>query len=208
MSDFLSTMAARRSFSSVDGRSPDDAELARLLTGVVPVADHKGLRPWRMITHRGDERLELAAALARAKTDAKAGPDAEVTDKALDSARHKACRAPLLIAVLAVPHGHKVPDWEQEAVASGAAHLLSLALFEAGWGVMWRSGEPAGSDVVRGLYRLGPRDRLLGWLYIGGIEERYAERITGKPKKRPDPAGFLATLADVGEGTEPVDRQE
>ena len=34
----------------------------------------------------------------------------------------------------------KVPPWEQEAVAAGVAHVLSLLLDEAGWGVIWRTG--------------------------------------------------------------------
>ena len=41
-----------------------------------------------------------------------------------------------------------MPAWEQEAVASGVAHVLSLLLDEAGWGVMWRTGLHTRSDAV------------------------------------------------------------
>ena len=33
----------------------------------------------------------------------------------------------------------KVHDWEQDAAATGVAHMLSLLLDEAGWGVFWRN---------------------------------------------------------------------
>lgn len=199
--DFLATMAARRSVSAVDGTSPSDAELAKLLTAVVPVADHKGLTPWRLVVHRGAERLQLAEALAQAKTTYKAGPEAPVEESALASAAWKVLRAPLLIAIIATPHGHKVPDWEQEAVAHGAAHLLSLALFAAGWGAMWRSGEATSSAPVRALYALAERDRHAGWLYVGGVEPRYAERIRTQAKKRPAPDQFLCTLTQLRAGS-------
>lgn len=49
----------------------------------------------------------------------------------------KPFRAELLIAVVASPKPHPdVPEWEQHATAAGAGHLLELALWRGGWGVM------------------------------------------------------------------------
>ena len=86
-----------------------------------------------MIALRGDARERLGAALAAA-----AGAEGEAAAKLAA----KPLRAPLLLAVVAVvtPDHPKVPEWEQEASAAGVAHLLSLLLDEAGWGVMWRTG--------------------------------------------------------------------
>src|SRR5690606_22853186 len=81
----------------------------------------------------------------------------------------KPLRAPLLIAVVVSPKkSDKVPYWEQEAVASGVAHTLSLLLDEAGWGVSWRTGDFGRSKPVAKLHGLKKREQLLGWLYVGG----------------------------------------
>ncbi|GAB3258215.1 nitroreductase family protein [Arthrobacter pigmenti] len=186
--DFLETMAARRSSSSVTDRAPDDAELTRLLAAVVPVADHKGLRPWRLVVHRGDERLRIGDALARGDLGKRDQPDPKTVEKF----RKKTTRAPLLLAVIAERRSSSLPKWEQEAVAAGAAHLLELALFAAGWGVMWRTGSGTDTKAVRKLYDLHKRDRLLGWLYVGGLEPG----ASSKPKKRPSPEQFLTRLPE------------
>ena len=59
----LAAMAARRSISKVGPQTPSDNELLALLDAVTPVADHKALKPWRLLTIRGDDRLRLGAAL-------------------------------------------------------------------------------------------------------------------------------------------------
>ena len=61
-----------------------------------------------------------------------------------------------------------MPRWEQEAVASGVAHVLSLLLDEAGWGVIWRTGDYTRSKAVAKAHGLGKNEELLGWLYVGG----------------------------------------
>ena len=82
-------------------------------------------------------------------------------------------RAPLLLAVVVSPTpSHKVPDWEQEAVAAGVGHALSLVLDEAGWGVMWRTGLYTRSGPVHRMHGLRPDERLLGWLYVGGKQKK------------------------------------
>src|SRR5690606_4516177 len=102
----------------------------------------------------------------------------------------KPLRAPLLLAIVVSPKlSHKVPDWEQESVASGVAHALSLVLDEAGWGVMWRSGLYTRATAVHRMHELAPHERLLGWLYVGGKRKGKAARR--KPVKAKD---FLSSL--------------
>ena len=67
--------------------------------------------------------------------------------------------------------------WEQEAVAAGVAHMLTLLLDEAGWGVMWRTGPHTRHPLVAEAHGLASNERLLGWLYVGGRPE-------GNPKVR------------------------
>ncbi|MBL3698897.1 nitroreductase [Leucobacter luti] len=173
-------MRDRRSHSKVTDDAPPEALLAEFVGAMSSIADHSGLRPWRLIELRGDARLRLGEGLAAA-----AG---EKREKYLA----KATRAPLVLAIVVTPRiNHKVPVWEQEAVASGVAHALGLLLHEAGWGSIWRTGPLTRTAPVHEAHELAPEEYLLGWLYVGGIPER--DRKT-KPRKPLDPARHLSAL--------------
>lgn len=136
--------------------APTHEQLVPLVEAAAGVADHGSLRPWRLIEIRGTAREAIGKAFAKAGSSA---------DKPL--------RAPLLIAVVAVhrPSG-KAPEWEQDAVASGVAHMLSLLLDEAGWGVFWRTGDPTRAKKVAKAHKLAMNEKLMGWLYVGGKPDR------------------------------------
>ncbi|WP_435746515.1 nitroreductase family protein [Microbacterium sp. PMB16] len=151
----LEAVRARQSWSKVEDTAPTREELLTYVTAAGRVADHSSLRPWRLIELRGSDREALGAAIAKAEGD--------------KSPSSKPLRAPLLIAVVAsYRKSEKVPRWEQEAVASGVAHMLSLLLDEAGWGVLWRTGHYTRSKAVAKIHGLGKDEELLGWLYVGG----------------------------------------
>ena len=178
----LDAVRARQSWSKVDDTAPTREELLTLVSAAGRVADHSSLRPWRLIELRGVDREILGAAIAEAQGDA--------------TPSTKPLRAPLLIAVVASYRASdKVPRWEQEAVASGVAHILSLLLDEAGWGVIWRTGHYTRAQAVAEAHGLGVDEELLGWLYVGGkpagkrpgrrkaVEAR--RLLTRMPRERP-----------------------
>ena len=155
----LEAMRARRSWSKVTDDAPTHAELLRLVSVAGRVADHSSLQPWRLIELRGTDRERLGRAIS--KTEGDKGSSA------------KPLRAPLLVAIVAsYRKSDKVPRWEQEAVASGVAHALSLLLDEAGWGVIWRTGHYTRSKAVAKAHGLKKDEELLGWLYVGGKPAR------------------------------------
>lgn len=173
-------MAARRSQSKVTDAAPTHEEILALVAAAGRVADHSSLHPWRLIELRGDARARLGAAIAEAENK--------------DERSTKPMRAPLLIAVVASRReSEKVPAWEQDAVASGVAHMLSLLLDEAGWGVMWRTGHYTRAKSVAKMHGLRKHERLLGWLYVGGKPDRGAGKGEGAPKLV-DPAEFVSVL--------------
>lgn len=154
----LDAVRARQSWSKVEDTAPGREELLTFVAAAGRVADHSSLRPWRLIELRGTDREVLGAAIAKAQGDS--------------SPSTKPLRAPLLIAVVAsYRKSEKVPRWEQEAVASGVAHMLSLLLDEAGWGVIWRTGHYTRAKAVANAHGLGKDEELLGWLYVGGKPE-------------------------------------
>ena len=151
----LEAVRARRSWSKVTDAAPTHAQLLTLVSAAGRVADHSSLQHWRLIELRGADRERLGRAINKANGD--------------KGSSTKPLRAPLLIAVVAsYRKSDKVPRWEQEAVASGVAHVLSLLLDEAGWGVIWRTGHYTRSKAVAKLHGLDKREELLGWLYVGG----------------------------------------
>lgn len=154
----LDAVRARQSWSKVEDTAPGREELLTFVAAAGRVADHSSLRPWRLVELRGADREVLGAAIAKAQGDS--------------SPSTKPLRAPLLIAVVAsYRKSEKVPRWEQEAVASGVAHMLSLLLDEAGWGVIWRTGHYTRAKAVAKAHGLGKDEELLGWLYVGGKPE-------------------------------------
>jgi nitroreductase len=160
----LDAVRRRRSYSKVTETAPTHEDLIPFVEAVSSVADHSGLKPWRLIELRGDARERLGAAFAAAS--GLVGKDAE-------KLAAKPMRASLLIAVVAtIQPSFKVPAWEQEAVASGVAHLLSLVLDEAGWGVFWRTGGHTRAAEVHIMHGLAENELLLGWLYVGGKPDR------------------------------------
>ncbi len=173
MASALDAALARRSASKVTDAAPDDAALLELLEGASRVADHASLRPWRLIAVRGAARERLGDALAAA-----AGAEGEAAAKLAG----KPLRAPLLLAVVAVvtPDHPKVPEWEQEASAAGVAHLMSLLLDEAGWGVMWRTGPYTRHPIVAGRARARAR-RATARLALRRRPPRRAAAPSGAP---------------------------
>ncbi|GAA1771647.1 nitroreductase family protein [Agromyces humatus] len=161
MASVREAVLARRSAPKVTDVAPDDAAIIELLRAAERVPDHAALRPWRVIALRGDARSRLGAALAEASG---------FTGEAASKLAAKPERAPLLLAIVASSTQHpKVPEWEQHTAAAGVAHLLSLLLDDAGWGVMWRTGPYTRDPLVEAAHGLGPNEHLLGWLYVGGL---------------------------------------
>jgi len=169
----------RRSRSKVTDEAPTREQLLSYVEAASTVADHSGLHPWRLVELRGDDRRVIGRSLSAAT-----GADEKSTRKA----EEKSLRAPLVIAVVSSPvESRKVPEWEQESVASGVAHLLSLVLDDEGWGVFWRTGTDTRHEAVHRAHGLAPHEKLLGWLYVGGRTER-----DEKPRKLLEPGRFVS----------------
>ena len=173
----LDAVRARRSWSKVTDEAPSHDELLELVSAAGRVADHSGLRPWRLIELRGDDRETLGRAINKAEGE--------------KGASSKPRRAPLLIAVVAsYRKSDKVPRWEQEAVASGVAHVLSLLLDEAGYGVLWRTGHYTRAKAVAKAHGLRKNEELLGWLYVG----KKPERTRGGFRRGVDASRFVSRM--------------
>lgn len=178
----LDAVLRRHSHSRVTPDAPTHEQLLPLVEAAATVADHGSLRPWRLIELRGDDRVRLGEAFAEAS-----GLSGTEGRKLAEKPR----RASLLIAIVAVHvPSIKVPEWEQDATAAGVAHTLSLLLNEAGWGVFWRTGGLVRAEAVHRTHGLAPHEKLLGWLYIGGLPDK----VKPEKKDKLDPERYLTGL--------------
>ena len=85
------------------------------------------------------------------------------------------------MVVGAVHRGDAVPFIEQFASAAVAAQNALLAATALGYGSMWRTGDPAYDEHVKGALGFSPPDAIVGFLYIGTPHEGGA-----KPPRQPD----------------------
>ena len=173
----------RRSAAPITDTAPTDEQLYDYLALAAHSPDHASLRPWRLVSLRGDDRDRLGGALVTGFGDQPGTPEAAKTAA-------KALRAPLLLSIVACPVEHpKVPAWEQLAATAALIGTLQLVLFDAGWTAMWRTGPAVALPAVRQLIGVGEAEQLLGWLYIGGRTHTGSDA-----RPNPDVSGKISAL--------------
>ena len=151
--------------ASLLGAPPPSAEaIEAMLEAAARAPDHGRLRPWRLILIEGDARLSFGEILAASLT--RRNPLAG--DQALAREREKALRTPLIIVVATrCDRSAKIPVVEQIVSAGCAAHGLTLAAFALELGAMWRTGEAAYDEMVKGALGIGSDDLIIGFIYVG-----------------------------------------
>jgi len=92
-----------------------------------------------------------------------------------------------VIVAIASPVEHpKIPAREQVLSAAASTTLLELALQDAGFGVMWRTGSPAYNPAVTRALGLNEQESVIGFIYTGSI-------VCAKPAVlRLEPVAFVS----------------
>lgn len=171
----------------LEAPAPADEDLKIMINAAVTAPDHGGLRPWRFLIIRG-EALEKLGDVFREAARLK-NPDSPEAD--LQSARQKALRAPMVIAVVATIKEHpKVPPNEQMLSAGAAAQNLQLAANALGYGSIWLTGPFATDEHVCRSLGLNSDDRVVGFVYLG-TPGPAAAMARKKLQNRPQAADFM-----------------
>ncbi len=158
VSDFILN---RTSEPRLDFPAPDQATLERAFACAARAPDHALLRPWRYLVVEGEGRQALSELFVSTCN--------ENTTESTKIGRAP-FRAPMIIVGIASPRPHpKVPEVEQVMSAAVAMGFLELALQEAGFGVMWRTGELAYHPVVHKGLGLEEGESITGFLYTGTV---------------------------------------
>jgi len=187
----LAALRARRSIARVTGDRPTRALVQQILEAATWAPNHRKTEPWRFTVMVGRARDQLGAVMAaslRDRLDATEGDQlgTKSVTALLDKERSKPLRAPVVIAVAAVPSDRpKVVEIEEVAAVAAAVQNMLLAAEALGLGAMWRTGQPAYDPAVKRFLGLPDRAYLLAFVYLGYSDlpesrerEREADRYT------------------------------
>ncbi|MBK1874887.1 MULTISPECIES: nitroreductase family protein [Marinobacter] len=183
MSSVTDFLLNRASEPRLEAPAPDAATLDRAFRCAARAPDHALLRPWRYLVIEGEDLDALGEVLAVGYSDLRGKTD----DKKLDIIRNKAHRSPMIIVGIASPKPHpKVPEVEQILSAGASMSYLGLSLQDAGYGVMWRTGELVYNRLVLEGLGLEEGESIIGFLYTGTVS-------SNKPAvPRPELSEFVA----------------
>src|SRR5438132_10502038 len=162
--DAMELLRTRFSALKLGEPAPSTQAVHAMLESAGRAPDHGRLQPWRLILIEGDARLDFGKVLAEALS--RRNPLAN--EQALAREREKALRAPLIIVVATrCDRSAKIPIIEQIVSAGCSAHGLMLAAFAQELGAMWRTGEAAYDEMVKGALGIGSDDLIIGFIYVG-----------------------------------------
>lgn len=164
----LGALRGRRSMSKVKTDAVPRPLVERVIEAATWAPNHRRTAPWRFVALTGTARVELGEVMARALRERLGAPDDERATAQLEKERNKPLRAPVLIAVAAVPSPDpRVVEVEEvAAVAAGVQNML-LAAEALGLGAMWRTGDPAYDPAVKRFLGLPDAAHLVAFVYLG-----------------------------------------
>jgi nitroreductase len=152
----------RRSNVNVDPERPVPREMiAELLELATWAPNHKRTNPWRFAVVTGEARARLGALTAEGLIRDGAPP------AKAETARTKFLRAPVILTVGSAAHDDPILHREnRDAVVAGVQNIL-LAATAMGLATKWTTGSTVDEASVKELVGLGPRDELVGLIYLG-----------------------------------------
>jgi nitroreductase len=187
MNEPLARLQQRRSVAPhlLGEPGPSVADVETLLTIAARVPDHGRLVPWRFLVLSGDARIRIGDTIGAVFRSDDPGADGEK----VAFERNRLARAPLVVAVVSRVQPHvKIPEWEQVLSAGATCMNLLHGATALGYGASWITEWYAFDRRVLDALGLGPAERIAGFVHIGTILEKPAERI------RPDLAAIVTRL--------------
>ena len=165
----------RRSVGKTTDEVPDRTVIEKLIAAAVAAPNHHLTEPWRFIVLTEDALKEFGDAWAAGEERAGGNPD---------TAREKAQRAPVILAVIERPrltHPKAVEIEEHHAVGAALQNIL-LAAHDMGLAAMLRTGPAARMEEVSDYLDLAGEEFVAGFVYIGYPPDDYDRKA---PRKTP-----------------------
>jgi len=130
--------------------------------------NHRKTEPWRFIVLTGSARDALGDVMADAMVQRETSVGAEPDPERIEKERAKPLRAPILVAVAAVPDlDPKTMEIEEIAATAAGIQNMLLAAQALGLGAMWRTGDAAFDPAVKRFLGIPETAHLLAFVYLG-----------------------------------------
>lgn len=164
----LHAVQTRRSIPKVRPERPPRELIERIIEAAGQAPNHHRTEPWRFIVLAGSARNQLGDIMADSVRSELPDPESPEGRAQIDKARSKPLRAPVVIAVAAVPSTQpKVIEIEEIAAVAAAVENMLLAAHGLGLGAMWRTGRPAYDPAVKRFLGLPQNAHIVGFVYVG-----------------------------------------
>jgi nitroreductase len=169
----LQALESRRSMARVKHNRPSRELVEKVIAAAAWAPNHFKTEPWRFAVVSGRLRAALGAVMeeslraARGQSGADEGDPNDIA-AAMEKERNKPLRAPIVIAVAAIPSQQPkvVEEEELAAVAAGVQNML-LAAEAVGLGAMWRTGKPAYDSRVKEFLGFPKNAHIVAFVYLG-----------------------------------------
>jgi nitroreductase len=164
----LDALRSRRSTPLVSPDPPPLAVVEQIIQAGVWAPNHHKTEPWRFIVVGGTARERLGTLMAQCLAERLSETESDEAHRRLSKERAKPMRAPIIIAVAAVPAEEPgvVEIEEVEAVAAAVQNML-LAAEAVGLCAMWRTGKAAYDARVKNFLGIPARAHLVAFVYLG-----------------------------------------
>lgn len=190
LDDPLRFLRERRSMTKASDEPVPRELVEQIIEAATWAPNHRRTEPWRFVVLEREARLRLGGVMAQALLDRLARQGVVAGTEQLDKERVKPLRAPVIIAVAAVPSPDpKVIEIEEIAATAGAVQNMLLAAQALGLRAMWRTGDAAYDATVKLHLGLPESSHLVAFVYLG-----YPEIIP--PGGRPGDAASKTVWVD------------
>ncbi len=176
-SPVITALRERRSAGKLKPELAPRELVEQVITAATWAPNHRLTEPWRFVVLEGEARAALGEVMASSMSArlAEAGGDRETAR--LEKERNKPLRAPVVIAVAAVPStAPSVVESEEIAAVAAAVQNMLLAAEALGLGAIWRTGDAASDPRVREHLGFPAEAHLVAFVYLGYPE--FAPRRT------------------------------
>lgn len=179
--DVIEAIQTRRSMGKVGEKTPPKEMIEQILESAQWAPNHFKTEPWRMTVLTGDGRKKLGDAYGRINSEKLIDPSSEEKSDAYEKGMNKALRAPVVIVIKVEPSDQeKVKVIEEIAATACAVQNMLLTAHALGLGAMWRTGDPAYTDIMKQSFQASETGIVLGYVYLGYPK---AEKHARTPKK-------------------------
>lgn len=164
----LRALRERRSMTKAKSETVSRELVEQVIEACSWAPNHRGTEPWRFVVLTGESRERLGEVMENALRRRMAEAGREPSREQLDKERAKPLRAPVLVAVAAVPSKDpKVIEVEEVAATAAGIQNMLLAAQALGLGAMWRTGDAAYDPSVKEFLGFPPEAHVVAFVYLG-----------------------------------------